>query len=503
MKRFLAFLLTTVFIINVNAQLIDRDLNYFKKKVPFTMADVVEPSFTNNSFNVKDFGGVADGKTLNTEAIAKAIIACNKQGGGKVIISSGTWLTGPIELLSNVNLVLEKGAILQFTGNHKEYPIIKAGKGSNTFTVASPIYAYAAKNIAITGEGIVDGAGETWRPVKKAKTSAAYWDQLVKSGGVVSADGKVWWPSVEAMDGEGYLQNLKSKGKSTTAEDYLPARDFLRPYMVYFVECENILLHGVTLRNSPKFVFYPNRCVNVSIKGVNVFNEWWAQNGDGIDISACRNVVIYNTTVSAGDDAICMKSSSGKSTGTEANLQNVLIANCIVYRGHGGFVIGSNTDGGMKNIFVTNCSFNGTDVGIRVKSNSGRGGKVEDIYIDSIEMDNIKDEAISFDTYYEDVVAGKEKKDVVTSAKDKVPEFTRFYISNTICKKASTGLYINGLSYMPVHDISFTNVSLTADKSADIIYAKNITGTNITFKSKKKFSLKDAENIVFNGEVVK
>lgn len=503
MKR-LSVLFSCIFFLSIaNAQVVDKDLAYFRKKAPFAMPEVPVPSFSNAVFYVKDFGGVADGKTLNTIAIAKAITACNQQGGGKVVLSAGTWITGPIELLSNVNLVVEKGALLQFTADHKQYPVIKAGKNSGTYTVASPIYAYGAQNIAITGDGIIDGAGESWRPVKKSKVTEGYWSQLVKSGGVLSNDGKVWWPGTEAMEGEDYLQKLKSKGKDVTAADYLPARDFMRPYMVYFVECEKILLQGIHLRNSPKFVFYPNRCTNLSIIGVDVFNEWWAQNGDGIDISACKNVVIYNTTVSAGDDAICMKSSSGKATVAEPNLQNILIANCTVYRGHGGFVIGSNTDGGMKNIFVTNCLFNGTDVGIRVKSNSGRGGKVEQVFIDSVEMDNIKEQAISFDTYYEDVTAGKEKSDVVTTEKDKVPEFTQFYISNIICKKAATGIYINGLSYMPVHDIILRDIRLTADKSADIDYAKNITATNISFKSRKPYSIKHSENIVFNGEEIR
>lgn len=485
------------------AQLTDKGLDYFKKKAPFAMPNVVEPFFKEASFNVKDFGGVADGKTLNTKAIASAISACNGKGGGMVILGAGTWVTGPIELLSNVNLVVEKGAVLQFTADHTQYPIIKAGKSSGTFTTASPIYAYSAENIAITGDGVIDGAGDTWRPVKKNKAPAAYWVQLPKTG-VLSEDGKLWWPSYEAMKGEDYLKGIKSKGKSGTAEDYLPARDFLRPYMVYFVDCKKVLIQGVTLKNSPKFVFYPTKCQDLTVRRVNVYNDWWAQNGDGIDISACKNVVIVNTVVNAGDDAICMKSSAGKSDDGEPALQNILIANCTVFRGHGGFVIGSNTDGGMKNIFVTNCYFNGTDVGIRVKSNSGRGGKVEQIYIDSVQMDNIKEEAISFDTYYDDVTAGKERKDVANTAEDKVPEFEDFFISNINCKKASTGLYINGLSYMPVHDIHLTNVSLTADKNAEIKYARNITAKNIVFEGKKKgYTIKNSEGVVFNGEVVK
>lgn len=504
MRKFTSLLLIVFCGLSVQSQVIDRDLDYFYKKSPFQMPAVKVPTFKDVSYSIKEFGAVADGKTLNTTAIQQAITKCSENGGGKVIIPPGTWVTAPIELLSNVNLVVEKGAILQFTAERKLYSIIKAGKNSSTFTVASPIFAYSAKNIAITGDGIIDGAGESWRPVKKNKVAPGFWDKLVKTGGVLSNDGKIWWPSYEAINGEAYLKTLKSKGKNLIADDYLPARDFMRPYMVLFNDCEKILIEGVTLRNSPKFVFYPSRCRDLTIRNANVFNDAWAQNGDGIDISACKNVVIFNTTVSAGDDGICMKSSRGKSEVGEPMLQNILIANCKVYTGHGGFVIGSNTDGGMKNIFVSNCAFNGTDIGIRVKSNSGRGGKVEQIFIDSIVMDNIKDEAISFDTYYEDVTAGKEKGDVVTTAVDKVPEFTDFHISNITCSKAKMGLYINGLSYMPVHNIRFTNVNLTADKSAEINFAKNITGINIFFNAKKPgLTLKNTDNIIFNGEEMK
>lgn len=499
-KRFLASLFV-VFLFTSNAQLVQKNLDYFINKCPFPIS-VKEPVFKNATYYVKDFGAVADGKTINTNAIAKAITTCNTNGGGKVIITAGKWITGPIELLSNVNLVVEKNAMLQFSDNHSLYPIIKAGKNSTSLTPASPIYAYDASNIAITGEGTIDGAGDSWRPVKKSKVSEGVWSRLITSGGIVSNDGKIWWPSVDAMNGEDYLKNIK--GKSTKPEDYLPARDFLRPYMVFFVGCSNILLDGIRLQNSPKFIFYPSRCNNLIIRNTNVYNDWWAQNGDGIDISACKNVAIYNTTVSVGDDAICMKSSGTNANSDDANLENVLIANCTVYRGHGGFVIGSNTDGGMKNIFVTNCMFNGTDIGVRVKSNSGRGGRVQQIYVDSINMFNIINEAILFDTYYEDVVAGKEKKDVQTTAKDKVPEFMNFTISNVSCKKAKVGIYMNGLEYMPVHDIQFKNVFLQTDKSMEINYAKNITGINVVFDSKKNNpKIERAENIIFNGTPLK
>src|SRR5207302_10821032 len=126
----------------------------------------------------------------------------------------------------------------------------------------------------------------------------AQWKNLVASGGVISKDGSVWWPSKEAMDGEDYLRGLKERSAKPVAEDYLPARDYLRPFMLYLVNCDNILIENITLRNSPKFIFYPNHCTNLTMRYANFFNEWWAQNGDAIDISACENVVVYKCNVS-------------------------------------------------------------------------------------------------------------------------------------------------------------------------------------------------------------
>lgn len=463
----------------------EKDLAYYIANAPFKMPAVTEPKFQSKTFSITDYGAVSNGQTLNTDAFVKAIDACSRAGGGRVLVPAGLWLTGPIELKSNIDLHVERGALIQFTSDHTQYPIIRASATSKNFAVASPIYGYSLKNIAITGEGIIDGAGESWRPVKKIKTTAAQWKKFTATG-VVSNDGTVWWPTKEAMEGEQYLKKLKSNTNST-ADDYLPARDFLRPYMVFLVNCENVLLEGVTIRNSPKFVFYPNSCTNITMRYVTIFNEWWAQNGDGIDISACKNVLIYKCNVSVGDDGICMKSSGAKNP-DEARLENVIVAGCNVYHGHGGFVIGSNTDGGMRNIFVSDCNFVGTDIGIRVKSNAGRGGLVHDIFIKNIYMSSIANEAILFDTYYEDVPAGKEKTQVQTALRDKTPVFKDFYISNVFCRGTGTAISITGLPEMPVRKINFDNVLISADNG---YVAKD--ATEIKFNKVKIITKKGTE----------
>lgn len=451
-------------------------IDYYIKNAPFKFGEMVLPTIPKTTYNIKDFGGNCDGKTLNTEAFAKAISTISQKGGGELIVPAGTWLTGPIEMKSRINFHVEKGAIIQFSSDKNQFPMREYSKGK--FDVTPPIWGDKLTDVAFTGEGIFDGAGEVWRPVKKSKLTDVQWQILVKSGGVLSEDGKIWWPNTNAMNGE-KLQKKLSKNKDATIEDYTILHDYLRPMMFTLSKVTNLLIDGPTFRNSPKFVINPKNITNLVIRNTTVYNPKWAQNGDGIDISASKNVIIYNTKVNAGDDGICMKSSGTPKDG-EANLQNVIIAECTVNEGHGGFVIGSNTDGGMKNIFVSNCLFDGTDIGIRVKSNSGRGGDVSQIYIQNIEMKNIINEAILFDTYYADAPAGssKESQNAQFSG-DKIPYIHDFYISNVNCESAKTAVSIEGLPNKLIENLYFKNINITSHndvvgKNAAHIYFENV-----------------------------
>jgi polygalacturonase len=446
-----------------------RDISWYTTNCPFPMQAPMLPVFPDRDFPLTDYGAISDGHTLNTLAFQKAIHACSDAGGGRVVVPAGQWLTGPIELLSHVNLYLAPDARILFTNDHTQYPLI-TGHGYSV-SVTPPLYGHDLEDIAITGEGSFDGAGESWRPVKREKMTAAQWSKLLSSGGSLSGDGKIWWPSREARDGDAYLRSLKRKSQLTT-DDFLPARDYLRPCLLDLVNCRHILIRGILLANSPKFVFYPNHCSDLTMDHVRIFNEWWAQNGDGIDISACKNVLLYQCTVSAGDDGICMKSSGTLPDGPA--LRNVIIAGCTVYRAHGGFVIGSNTDGGMHDIFVSDCNFVGTDVGLRFKSNMGRGGLVDDIFITGITMRNIVHEAVLFDTYYENVEAGAEKDPNKPRPEDKTPEFRDFRISRVICNGAHTGISITGLPQMPVSRIFFDSLDIHSDKGLVATQARDI-----------------------------
>jgi polygalacturonase len=432
-----------------------KDMSWYIQNAPFKMPDIARADFPAKDFRITDYGAIGDGHTLCTEAIRKAVAACSAAGGGHVIVPAGRWLTDPIELLGNVDLHLEKEALVLFNPDHSAYPTLSASPND---AVMPPVYSLNQENIALTGEGTLDGAGETWRPVKKEKQTAEQWRQLLSSG-VLSPDGKIWWPNKDAMEH--------------------PNR---RPVMVSFVNCRRILVQGVLLRNSPKFVFYPSRCTDLTLDHVKIFNDWWAQNGDGIDISACKRVIVYACTVNAGDDGICMKSSGAGPDGPA--LEDVIIAGCTVLRAHGGFVIGSNTDGGMHDIFVSDCTFAGTDIGLRFKSNMGRGGLVNDIFIRDIAMQNIVREAVLFDTYYEDVPAGSTRKNAQYT--DKTPEFRDFHISRIDCQGAATAISITGLPQMPVSNIFFDSVSIRSTKGLVATQARNIDLQQVKLDASEK-----------------
>lgn len=475
---------------SAHAQRSEHDLDYYVGHAPFKMQALTAPHFNAKTYDIKDYGAIGDGQTLNTQAINKAITTCSTSGGGTVIIPQGLWLTGPIELKSNVDLHTDRGALVIFSTDHKLYPIIN-GKAH------SPISGNKLENVALTGEGIYDGGGDTWRPLKKSKAAPALWSDLVKSGGVVSSDGSMYWPTKEGMEGEAYVKTLKGK-KDLKPEDYLPARDFLRPVLAVIQNSKNVLIDGPTFKNAPMFALNPRNCSNMIIRNVTINNEYYAQNGDGIDLSACKNAAVYHCTVNAGDDGICMKSSGGK--GDHVNdpaLENIIIADCIVYHAHGGFVIGSNTDGGMRNVYVTNCNFVNTDVGIRVKSSRGRGGLVHDIYLEGIYMRDILNEAILFSTYYEDNGPEPDKKYEVN---DRTPRFQDFYLSNIYCNKAKAAISITGLPEMPVNHIKFTDVTISADKAISASEAADISFKNVKILSPQKtlVTLDNAANFTFD-----
>ena len=466
-------------------------------------------SFKKDSFNIQQYGAVADGYTLNTKSINEAIDACNKKGGGVVVVPPGLWITGPIVLKSNVNLCIQRSAVLQFTDDLTQYKIIASNwEGVPAVRNQSPLSADNATNIAVTGAGIIDGNGDVWRAVKKDKLTESQWNRLVKSGGIVGEDNRTWYPSASSqagskMDKPGVLLNGK------TIADFTEIKDFLRPNLLVFTKCNKVLLEGVTFQNSAAWCLHPLMSSNITIKNITVKNPWYAQNGDGIDIESCSNVLLENSSFDVGDDGICIKSGRDAEGRKRAMpTQDVIIRNCVVYHAHGGFVIGSEMSGGAKNIFVDNCTFIGTDIGLRFKTTRGRGGIVENIYIKNITMKDIPGEAILFDMYYmakDPIALLGEKREApkveVKPVTEETPRFRNFFIKNVVCNGAAKAIFIRGLPEMNIHDIQMKNISIVSKKGIEITEAQNIDLSDVKIIAENTdplISIYNGSNISFN-----
>jgi polygalacturonase len=470
--------------------------------LPFTMPEIQVATFPDRSISIVDHGAIADGQTMNTKAFASAIQACAQAGGGKVVVPAGVWLTGPIRFESNINLHLDAGAVIMFSRNRDDFPLVPfPSPTSKNYICATPIFGYKLENIAITGQGVIDGFGEVWRPMKKNKYTANQWEKTIASGGVLSDDGKMWWPSQQAMDGTEYLKSLRKDKKELTVGDVAGAKDFLRSNMVVFNACNKVLLDGPTFRNSPKFCVNPVQCENLVIRNIKIQNDWNAQNGDGLDIGSSHNVIVYNCVVDVGDDAICLKPGTiEKGRDWTAACENIVIADCIVYRGHGGFVIGSETYGGTRNVSVRNCTFIGTDVGLRFKSSRNRGGLTENIYIDGIHMKDIVNEAILFDMYYEDdkPAAGEPRTSALVT--ERTPRMQKFFIKNIVCNGAEHAIFVQGLPEQYARDIEFKDITISAKRGVSCIDAEGLqfNNVNVILEQGPVYDIDNARNITID-----
>jgi len=465
----------------------------FKEKYAYELPKVYVPDFKKDTFNIVNYGAVADGMTLNSEAINKTIDACAANGGGTVLIPKGSYVTGPIVMKSNIDLHLDKAALVIFSPDFKQYPLVVSSfEGVDAARCQSPVVAENLQNIAITGEGIFDGNGYYWRPLKKDKMTETEWKAHQKKyGGVLTADKKTWYSSEKALKGLAD-NNIGKITAGKTLSDFEDVKDFLRPNMIRIYQCKNVLIEGVTFENSPAWTTHCMMSEHITIKGLKVKNPWFGTNTDALDLESCKNALVEDCVFDTGDDGICIKSGrdeEGRKRGMPT--QDVIVNNCTVYRSHGGFVVGSEMSGGANNLFVSNCNFIGSDIGLRFKTTRGRGGVVENIYVNNVNMKDIPAEAILFDMYYmakDPVALNGEKREppkVETKPVDEsTPQFRNFYFRNITCNGAAKGIFVRGIPEMHVQHVLIENAVLQSDEGIDIQEASDINLNNITLYSK-------------------
>lgn len=412
------------------------------------------PEIPERNVDIRDHGALADGRMLNTQAIAAAIAAAHSAGGGRVVVPAGAWLTGPIHFKDRIELHLEEGAELRFSQNPDDYlPVVFMQRGGAwCYNYCPFIYGRDCQDVALTGKGTLNGQGESWWPWKKQQPGMLRLREMV-------AD-RV--PFAERVFG--------------TVEAGV------RPSFLQFINCRNVLLDGVTFIDSPSWTINPVQCVNLTIRGVSVRNPARAPNTDGIDPSACRDVLIEHCHVDTGDDGICLKSGWNED-GWEAGIpcENVVVRHCTVLAAHGGFVIGSDVSGGIRNVRVHDCVFDGTDVGIRIKTKPGRGGFIRGLRAERLTMRAIGHEAILITQRYHGNPHDRSPIDPAL----RVTAIDDIHISDIDCDGAATAIRLHGLPGHELDGITLDNLRIRAREGLDVQMVASLHGSGWQITAEK------------------
>ncbi len=431
---------------------------------------IQQPVFAEKDFVITKYGAKTTASAaVNQKAINKAIATANKKGGGNVIIPAGTFNTGAITLLSNVNLVVSEGATLHFAFEPKLYPLVRTSwEGLGLWNYSPCIYAYKATNIGITGKGTIDGGGnnETWWQWN-GKDTFGYKKGITQECQKHGSRAKLL---KQAEDGVPFDERKYGMGQG------------LRPQLINFVRCETILIKDVKLYNSPFWVIHPLLSKNITVDGVYIWNE--GPNGDGCDPEACENVLIQNTIFHTGDDCIAIK--SGRNNDGRLWNQpskNIIIRNCKMEDGHGGVVIGSEISGGCENVYAENCHMDSPNLErvLRIKTNNCRGGLIQNINMRNITVGQCKEAVVKINLDYE-------PKEVCYRGFE--PAVHNVNVENVTSNKSEYGVLVIGLNNVEnVYDINIKNCKFNG------VYKKPV---EITGKTRDiKF-----ENLFINGNLI-
>ena len=435
-----------------------------------------EPQFPNRTFSITKYGASLKNTAVkNQVAINKAIMACSKAGGGKVVVPAGTWKTGAIRLRSHVNLVIEKGATLFFEFDRSLYPLVETRwEGLDCINYSPLIYAFKETDIAITGEGVIDGNGsdDTWW-LMSGKTPKSR-DIVVKE-------------KQQNPGGRADLLKFAEDGVPVEKRVFGPWKG-LRPQTVNLNQCDGILIEGVKMIRSPFWVMHPLLSKNITVRRVHVENH--GPNGDGCDPESCENVLIENCIFDTGDDCIAIKSGrnedgrkGGKGKYAGRPSKNIIIRNCDMKDGHGGVVLGSEISGGCSNVFVENCTMDSPDLDrvLRIKTNSCRGGVIENIYFRNVTVGQCGETVLKINTNYEAKEVGR---------RGFYPTVRNVYMENVTCQKSKYGVMIVGFDDRnTIHNINLKNCKFNG------VYGKPVYITGQTDQP-------NYENVEINGSQV-
>lgn len=421
---------------------------------------IVPPSFPDNTLRIDDLGGKTGPEHDNTQIIAQGINALSEQGGGKLVIPAGVYYTGPIHLKSNINLHLEKDAVLHFYSQPERYKpyVFTRWEGMELMGYSPLIYAYKQNNIAITGKGTLEGGGSNteWWPWK-GKWKRTDWE-------------------ISEIHNQKHTRNalMKMVEEGVPVDQRVFEDNYLRPPLIQPYACDNVFIEGIEVKNSPFWLINPVLCKNVSVKDVHC--ESYGPNSDGCNPESCTNVLIENCLFDTGDDCIAIKSgrnADGRRINTPCS--NIVIANCTMKEGHGGVVIGSELSGGVNNLYARDCTMNSPDLerGIRIKTNSIRGGHLYNLNYRDINIGQVKD-AVVINFFYEEGDAGSFK-----------PKLENINIDGLNVEKANRGFVLRGFDHTPITGLNLRNITIKQTKSSSIIEnVAKLTQSNIDIDGK-------------------
>jgi polygalacturonase len=422
------------------------------ESVPAILARIRAPVFPNRDFDITRYGAAGNGLKDCSEAFLRAISECNRAGGGRVLIPAGDFLTCAIHLRSNVNLHLSKGATLRFIPDPLRYlPAVHTRwEGVECMSYSPFVYAFEQKNIAITGAGILDG----------------------------QANNKHWWPwtgsSLFGGSREKPNQMAARKNLFQMGEKDVPVKDrifgegsFLRPNFIQFYRCRNVLLDGVTIRNSPMWQIHPVLCTNITVRDVSMVSH--GPNNDGCNPESSRDVLIDNCFFDTGDDCIAVKSGrnrDGRRVGVPS--ENIIVRHCRMKEGHGGVTIGSEASGGVRNVFAEDCEMDSPNLerALRLKTNSVRGGFIENIFMRNVTIGQVRDAVLRINLFYEEGDAGQFP-----------PVVRNIEMTNVSSKKSKYALYLRGYKHSPLRNIRISRCSFENASHPDVI--ENVEGLTI------------------------
>ena len=461
MKKYILIL----FVLLISATLTGAGIDNWKMTAEIERA-IVKTSFPADTLNIIDFGAVAgDASFLNTQAITAAILQCHNKGGGVVLIPEGEWMTGPITLLSNVNLHIAEKGILLFSTDYQQYmpAVLTRWEGMDCYNIHPLVYAIDASNIALTGKGTIDGqaSNEIW-----------WWMNGNPEYG--------WKQGMNSQKLAGRPELLRYEQNQTPVEERcFGIEGALRPQLVNFMNCTSVLIEDLTLKNSPFWVIHPVRTESLIVRGVTIKSA--GPNSDGCDPESCNNVLIENCFFDTGDDCIAIKSGRNND-GRRWNIpsRNIIVRDCRMAAGHGGVVIGSEISGGYSNLFVENCEMDSPDLlrVIRIKTSECRGGIIENINVRNVKVGVCSEAVLHITLNYE---PGE------PCVRDFPPVVRNVTLENVTSNKSKYGIYIEGLAKsVNVSDITLKNCAFNGvEQGTSITGAERVKLKKVYINGKK------------------